>query len=184
MLIGLTGTNSSGKGEIVKYLERRGFKAHSLSDILREEVMTMGLYPSRNLLIEHGNRLRREEGEGILAERVLPALSGKDVVDSIRHPSEIAVLKKVRGFFLIAVDAPVDLRFARSRKRGREGDGSTLEDFIEKEELEKRDGKHSQQIHRCMEMSDFLLWNDGTLKELGTKMEEVLAQCGRENTKK
>ena len=31
--------------------------------------------------------------------------------------------------FLIAIDAPIELRFQRSKKRGRIGDGTNLEDF-------------------------------------------------------
>ena len=38
MIIGLTGKNGSGKGEVVNFLTQAGFVPYSLSDILREEL--------------------------------------------------------------------------------------------------------------------------------------------------
>ena len=175
MIIGLTGTNASGKGTVADLLAKKGFKIHSLSDLLREELLKLGLYPTREVLIRHGNRLRREGGEGVLAEKVLVRLEGRDVVDSIRNPGEIDVLRRLPAFTLIAVDAPVDLRFARSVRRGRKGDGLSLEEFKEKEEREKSDDKSAQQIHRCIESADYKLWNDGSIEELEEELEKVLA---------
>ena len=37
LVIGLTGPNAAGKGEVANHLEARGFRLHSLSDIVREE---------------------------------------------------------------------------------------------------------------------------------------------------
>jgi len=38
MIIGLTGKNASGKGEIARFLQERGFTFMSLSDVLRDEL--------------------------------------------------------------------------------------------------------------------------------------------------
>ena len=35
MIIGLTGTNGSGKGTVAEFLKQEGFRYHSLSDELR-----------------------------------------------------------------------------------------------------------------------------------------------------
>ena len=47
MLIGLTGTNGAGKGEIAAFLaaERR-IRAHSLSDVIRDALAADGLEPA------------------------------------------------------------------------------------------------------------------------------------------
>ena len=47
MIIGLTGPNAAGKGEVARYLERRGFHYFSLSDEIRDEVRQRGLEISR-----------------------------------------------------------------------------------------------------------------------------------------
>ena len=60
LVIGLTGPNASGKGEVGDYLAQRGFKLHSLSDIVREEAAAHGLAPEREHLIRIGNELRRQ----------------------------------------------------------------------------------------------------------------------------
>ena len=37
IVVGLTGPNASGKGEVSRYLKKKGFAYHSLSDIIRDE---------------------------------------------------------------------------------------------------------------------------------------------------
>ncbi len=51
MIIGLTGKNASGKGEVAQYLKTRGFTFYSLSDVLREELKRKKKVISRNNLI-------------------------------------------------------------------------------------------------------------------------------------
>ena len=87
MLIGLTGPNAAGKGEVASFLGSRGLRIHSLSDVVREEALARGLGTAREHLILVGNELRRRWGPGVLAERILPRLAGRAVVDSIRNPA-------------------------------------------------------------------------------------------------
>ena len=42
MILGLTGKNASGKGEVVRFLTERSFCAHSLSDEVRRELVRTG----------------------------------------------------------------------------------------------------------------------------------------------
>ena len=51
MIIGLTGKNGSGKGEIAKYLQNRGLHYYSLSDVLRDEVAKQGRAVTRDILV-------------------------------------------------------------------------------------------------------------------------------------
>ena len=176
--VGLTGPNASGKGEIATYLEESGFARHSLSDVVRDEATLQGLGHSRESLIRIGTWLRDRFGPGILAERILPLLGGRSVVDSIRNPGEIEVLRRLPRFLLLGVDAPMEIRFERSRSRGRSGDGLTLEDFRKKESLEQSDGGPGQQLRVCLSLSDVAVINDGTIPELRRKVREALALRG------
>jgi dephospho-CoA kinase len=36
LVLGLTGANAAGKGEVASYLRDRGFAVHSLSDVIRD----------------------------------------------------------------------------------------------------------------------------------------------------
>ncbi|MBI2338979.1 MAG: AAA family ATPase, partial [Deltaproteobacteria bacterium] len=69
MIIGLTGKNGSGKGEVAKLLTSSGFIYYSLSDVLRDELKKQGKEVTRENLIEIGNRLRTEGGPSVLADR-------------------------------------------------------------------------------------------------------------------
>ncbi len=74
MIIGLTGRNASGKGEMADYLVKKGFKYFSLSDEIREEIKAEKLEVTRENLIQMGNKLRFQFGAGILAEKILSKL--------------------------------------------------------------------------------------------------------------
>ena len=71
MILGVSGPNASGKGEVMAYLVERGFQGISLSDVLREELRRQGVAESREAMIELGRKLREEEGEAVLARRTL-----------------------------------------------------------------------------------------------------------------
>ena len=60
MIIGLTGKNAAGKGEVAEYLKKKGFVYYSLSDVIREEATEKGLEHSRENLINLGNELRKK----------------------------------------------------------------------------------------------------------------------------
>ena len=71
MIIGLTGTNASGKTSIVRYLIKKRFEYFSLSDVIRDELTLRGMDHSRDNLRRVGNELREKYGAAILAEREL-----------------------------------------------------------------------------------------------------------------
>ena len=70
MIIGLTGKNASGKGEVANYLKSKGFIYYSLSDVIREEATKRGLEHSRENLINLGNELREKFGPKHLAQQI------------------------------------------------------------------------------------------------------------------
>ena len=173
-LIGLTGTNGSGKGEAAVYLKKKGYVYFSLSDVIRDALRKDGIEDTRDNLIKKGNELRNKHGPDILARLAMEKVEGKAVVDSIRNPSEVEYLKKEKEFILLAIDAPVELRYERVKRRGRQESASTLEEFIKKEEEEMTGSEKGQQLHRCMKMADFVIMNDGTLEDLYLKLEEIV----------
>jgi len=173
-LVGLTGPNAAGKGEAAACLVERGYTYHSLSNIVREEATLRGLTHAREDLIRVGNELRSAGGPGVLAERLLGRLSGRDVVDSIRNPQEVAVLRRVPGFVLIGLDAPVEVRFSRAQRRGRLGDGESLEEFRRREEEENTSDPARQQIRATLVLADVLLVNASTLDDLQAAIDRLI----------
>jgi dCMP deaminase len=168
MLIGLTGRNASGKGEVAKYLEQKSFYYCSLSDVIRDEIRRRGQPLTRERMIETGNELRQHFGPGVLAHRILEKVEADKhyIIDSIRNPSEVETLRTTNNFKLIRVVAPIELRFERLKSRGREGDPTSFERFRELEQREMEGSETSQNLLKVEAMADEELANDGSLERL------------------
>jgi len=167
LIIGLVGQNCSGKDTVADYLvSKKGFLRYSLSDYLRNELKRRGMEVTRDNLIALGNELRKTKSPGILgekaAERIMPDKNW--VVVSIRNPAEAEELRKLPGFALVSLEAPVEKRFERMRKRNREQDPKTLEEFIALEKQENAGGT-KQSIGETMNMADYTIDASGTVSE-------------------
>ncbi len=180
MILGVAGLNGSGKGEVVRFLAARSFDAHSLSDVVREELALRNLAETRERMIEVGRAIREAEGPGALAERLGRRLASdrNHAVDSIRHPAEVEVLRRRSPRFqLLWVEAPEATRVARIRARARPGDPAGLEELRELEgrELGSADPA-AQQLLAVRALADVVLPNDGSLEELHAALQRLLAR--------
>lgn len=177
-VVGVTGANAAGKGEVIKILEELGFKAQSLSDILREEARARGEEPVRDVLIALGRELRGAHGPGVLAQKLVGRLQDGWAVDSIRHPQEVNTLRSLSLFTLVGVEADPEVRFQRMTSRARKGDAITWEAFLAMEEKEKGGSKEAQDLPGCLAMADVTLTNNGDLDSLRDLVLTTLAQRG------
>ena len=183
MIIGLTGTNASGKTSIVEYLKSKGFEYHSLSDVIREELTRRGLEHSRDNLRRVGNELRQTFGAAALAEIVSQNIGAKRVIiDSIRNVAEVARLRELKQFYLIAVDAPLEVRFQRAKSRGRAENADDIQAFADAENKEKSRTATAQNIDQCMKLADFTIHNDGSLVDLHNKVDAILTKVQNDET--
>jgi len=182
IVLGLTGSNAAGKGEVAAHLRARGFSVHSLSDVVREEAATRGLPPEREHLIRIGNELREGGGPGVLARRILSRLGERDVVDSIRNPSEVEVLRGLPSFVLVGVSASSELRFQRSLQRDRAGDPRTLEEFRGREKQENTNDPNAQQLEATFRLVDRVIENDGGLIDLHRAIDQLLSSLDAETS--
>ena len=174
MIIGLTGKNAAGKGEIADHLKSKGFVYFSLSDALRDEATKQSLDHSRDTLIRLGTEMREKHGNGILAKRINEKIKqnkGNFVVDSIRNPGEVEDLRKNDSFILIGVHADAKIRFERLMKRGRAGDSRTFEEFMEHEKKENNNEGAGQQLDKCLEMADKTIDSNGTIEEANKNLD-------------
>ncbi len=182
--LGLTGRMASGKGEVVKILEKNKFKYISLSDIVREEAQKTENPVSRAEMQNIGNRLRQQEGPGALAKRVRQKISqstqGRWVIDGIRNPAEIRELKQLEPFILLGIQSTVDDILHRLKKRQRESDLADEEELKQRLDREWGQGEpgHGQQVKQCMDMADHQIINTRTLKELEQQIYQILEKCG------
>ncbi len=182
MLIGLTGRNAAGKGEVARYLQKKSFYYYSLSDVIRDEIRSRGAAPTREALIAVGNELRQRYGANILAERVLARIEDDKhyIIDSIRNPAEVDAFRAAKHFKLIRIEAPAEVRFQRIVMRRRESDPRTFEDFVALENREAEGDDTSQNLVKVELMADHALVNDGTLENLYPQIDELLLKLLKE----
>lgn len=176
MIIGLTGTMGSGKGEAVKHLKAKGFEHYVYSDILKEIANQRSIEPTRENLQKLGTNIKKETRNlGILSKKMLDKIkTDKAVVDGVRNPDEIRELRKKRNVYIIGITAQQKLRYKRLRKRAREGDPKTFSEFKRLDNKENRGKTKGQQINKCLKMADFIITNDGSLEKLRNELDKIL----------
>ena len=139
--------------------------------------MARGLTTGRDDLIATGNDLRRKGGPGVLAERMLARLVGRDLVDSIRNPAEVEVFRRLPRFTLVGVTAPIEVRYRRARGRIGRGDAvETLHAFAAKEAEENTCDATAQRLEATLSLADRVVLNDGGLETLERRIEEMLKE--------
>lgn len=181
MIIGVTGPLCAGTdtfGEILKKENEFGWLSYS--DVLRKEMRKMKFKITRKNLQDFGDKLRKEEGTGVLSKRIIEMMDdGKDyVVGNIRNPGEVDVLRKRFGdkFTLVKIDAPVELRFERLMKRRREKDPESFEEFkkVEERDIGLDEEDFGQKHGAVFDMADFILVNDGSFEEFRERVKDFL----------
>jgi dCMP deaminase len=173
MIIGVAGRNGAGKGELVLFLESRGFSVLSLSDAIRAELNERGLSESRERMIETGQEMRRRSGPGALAQGLVRQLhvDRNYGIDSIRHPVEVEILRhfaesSAQEFRLVWVDAKLETRFDRMQSRNRPGDPTSIAQLEALEARERgSDDPNAQQLDAVEGEADYRLTNDSSLED-------------------
>ena len=78
MIVGLVGPSCAGKQSVIDVLTKElNFLSTSLSDSIREECRREGMEETRENLIATGNRLREEQGHGVLAKLAARKMLGQ-----------------------------------------------------------------------------------------------------------
>ncbi len=181
-VIGLSGTIGSGKQEVNEIIKEKTHCYYvTISDVLKSELEKKKKKTDRKTLQDTGNEMRKQYGNHILAMLAVEYLPrDKDViiVDGIRNPVEGDYLKKKFGksFLWLGVDAPKKVRFQRASERQQHNDPRNFKEFLE---IDKRDQgvgepEYGQHTEWCIKSCDVVIKNNGTLKELKKKVDEVL----------
>lgn len=195
-LIGLSGTNGSGKDTIGHMLaERHDFLFISASDLLRDEARARGEEPTREILRTISAEWRRESGHlGVLVDKaveqyrqVADMYPGGLVVVSLRNPGEADRIHEMDGVMVWA-DADQKIRYdritAHAEARNRAGeDNRTFEQFQLEEaaEMTSSGDTATLDMSAVKERSDIFITNDGDdidafkdEAELALKLENIL----------
>ncbi len=179
IVIGITGTNGSGKGTVVDYLvETKGFKHYAARDFLTRSLRERGTPVDRSSMRLLANELRAlHEPAYVVKELYGQAVTDgceRVVIESVRNIGEAEFLKSI-GAFLIAVDADQMLRYTRVQARRSSTDQVDFLTFLEHEEREMHPvGPHDMDLRGVMNLSDVTIMNDGSLSELQQQIDAGL----------
>jgi predicted RNA binding protein with dsRBD fold (UPF0201 family)/dephospho-CoA kinase len=180
-VIAFVGLPLSGKTTASKVAEEMGIPVVCMGDVVREEARRRNLPLTDEVLGKIANELREKEGMDAIAKRCIPLIreKGKDVgvvvVDGIRGIAEVEAFKRAfDDFILIAVEAPLEVRFQRALKRKRSDDVKSIE------ELKERDRRElSWNLAKALEIADFTIENTSSLDEFREKVRDLLEQLAK-----
>jgi len=177
-IIAVVGLTGSGKTEAVLRFIKHGFERTGFNEPTYEEVDKLGL--ERNETNERVTRekMRKEFGMGVMAERSLPlvnsaiAKSKSVVVESLYSWSEYKIMKKSFGdsFGVLAVYAPPKMRYARLAIRPVRPLTEELamsRDYAEIENVEKGGP---------IAMADWTIQNIGTLNVFVAEVDSLIGK--------
>jgi dephospho-CoA kinase len=179
IIIGITGTLGAGKGTIVDFLTaEKGFAHFSVRAFIAEEIKRRGMDINRDAMVIVANDLRKINSPSYIVdclyERAL-SQGRNSIIESIRTPGEIDSLRKKGDFYLLAIDADPEIRYKRISLRQSETDHISYLTFLDNEQRElKSTDPNAQNLSKCIEMADFKLLNNGTIKQLNLKIEEIV----------
>jgi dephospho-CoA kinase len=165
LVIAVSGTLCSGKGLVAKILKSRGCDIDTFSSVVKNELYSRRIEITRTNLQDEGNRLRKEFGGQVLAERLLAKYERSTkplVIDGLRNIGELEYLKKHSNCILIGVDAPLEFRWELTQKRKSEKDLIGYDTFVELDARDKgyNEPLNGQQVGMCLTHADFLIYND------------------------
>lgn len=171
IILGVIGPICSGKGTVIKILEKYGFASFSTSDRIREYLRANNLEVTRENLHNYANELREKFGHEVLVKRSMDLAQKerceKVIIDAMRHPDEVKYLKDKYGAKVLGINATPEKRFELMLIRGRDGDPKTWEEFRRYDQAEAgHKSEHGQQVKEALALADLIIENNGILEDL------------------
>lgn len=178
IILGLVGLLSCGKEATKRYLaEKYNAKDCKYSTILSDILKRANIPISRENLQKISTVLRQNFGEDLLAKAIAVDASVLDsniiVIDGVRRLEDIEYLVKLPNFFLIRIEAELELRYKRQTERGEKVDDKekTFGQFIKDHEAEA-----DRLIPEVMKTANYSIDNNGTLEDLHKQVDEIIEE--------
>jgi dephospho-CoA kinase len=171
-IIAFTGMPASGKSEAVQLAKDKGLPVIRMGDLVWEEIHRQGKALNDKNVGSVASSMRKEYGMDIWAKRTVEKIhslkkSSYLVIDGVRNMEEIEYFKKELGidFFVIAIEAPDELRRKRAIARGRTDDSKNLKDLEERDKREICWG-----LQKVIADADIVIPNNGSIEQFRKKV--------------
>jgi len=179
-VIGVVGSNGSGKDEVVKYLDQRyRIPFISVGDIVREIAGQEGIKPTRDNLDDFTRRYFTRHGNGyfikLAVEKIQQSKWRYAGISGIRSPEDVTILKESfkKDFILIHVYVTDPrIRYERMKKRGSKRDEISYEDFLKQDQVSEQ----LFHIQEAINLADYSIPNDGSLEDLHYRIDKLVSQ--------
>lgn len=173
-IVGFVGPQGGGKTAATNHIKNQGYTVLEMRSAAVKECNKLGLDPNRANLLKMGTKLRKEYGMDYAAKYLTKVIEEqhleKVVISGIRSNFEIEHFrKKFPGFKVLAITAPLDLRYERTKDRW-----PSKKVFIEREEEENTWG-----IAEGLAVADDILRNNGSEEEFLKKVDTWLSSQQR-----
>lgn len=182
-IIGIAGTNGSGKDSLGQILAKRhGWLFVSVTEILRDEARKRGLPIERKTLWTISAEWRREKGLGVLMDKAVEIFEKSRgeykglAIASLRNPGEADRIHELGGK-VVWVDADPKVRYERTESRSRSPeDHKTFEEFLVIQQAEMHQGGDDATLSLVgvKAKADIFLQNNGSLEDFKKTIQEKL----------
>lgn len=169
-VIGICGTNGSGKGLLVEILKKHAPVVHvSGRQLIIDFATRDGInIESRLDMREYANHYIKT-GKSIILEYLKGNIDDSKIYifESIRRVQEISDIRSLNcKTLIISVDADPNLRYQRAVKRNSVTDHVDFKNFMLQEKLESEGTEQwDMNIPKCVELADIKLINNGNQKD-------------------
>lgn len=175
-IIGIMGGIGSGKDIAAEYIaEKLSIPRYEISQPLKDIARERKIDATRGNLVELGTQIAKERGADFLIKSLLRKVSGTAIVTGMRQLPQINYLRQHVKLILIAIEAEPTIRFHRAQAREKQGEATTVEKFIQREQAENS-GDHAQRLFECMKLADYHIENNLALELLFRAIDTVLKQ--------
>ena len=179
-IIGITGTLGAGKGTLVEYLKTKGFHHVAVSDtFLANEALRRGLTADRITRRNIANEYRAKGPTKLMEavyETARPFIENKEkIVIEPQHTEAEVLFIKAKGGIVFAIDADLEIRYERIKKRGGSKDNVSFEEFKEEQKREMRSSDpNKNNLGDAILCADIKLINNKSLEDLHVQIDNAL----------
>jgi len=171
-LVVLAGMPGAGKSLASTVAKQLGIPVFISGDVIRLEAKKRRLEPTRNNLGRLMLEIRKKEGMGAVARRLLPLIeetvSAVVVYEGARNMEEIEELKKHYTVFSVAIHASPQSRYRRLLHRKRRDQPQNWRQFLERDNRELGVG-----LGRLISLADSMIENEETKDQLRRQTRRV-----------
>ncbi len=176
-VVSIVGMTGSGKSEVARIFQEKGFATVRFGDITDEEVKKQGLKLTEENERPVRERIRREHGMAAYAEMSLPRIDvalkvSHVVVDGLYSWEEYTCLKNRYGdnFIVVAVWSSPKDRYTRL--------GSRNVRPLTPQEAASRDRAEIENLNKGgpIAMADFTILNGSSLNDLKQQVERIISE--------